>query len=167
MSGVRWLSRTAFVAVILLGGCVPAEPGPRAAAAPRNIDPSRVTLMLLDSRDSDFDLAPDTFVVDVVLFSEFESPLPVRPAGSMRFELIDARGQSLAIWEIPTGALAQVARKTALGLDGFRLSLRMSAVGAEDDVPRQAGRLRARFIPADGDGAVATGETPVRLGLSQ
>jgi len=158
----------ALGAVVVLGpGCVPAEPSPRARArAPRDIPPSRVTLMLLESRDSDFDLAPDTFVVDVVLFNEFESALPVRTAGEMEFHLIGAEGERLATWTIDEETLRRVQRKTALGLDGYRLTLSLRAAGAEDDFPAQGGRLRARFITA-ADGPVATGETPVRLGLSQ
>src|SRR5690606_8449256 len=151
----------------LTAGCVPADPGPgdRARAAPRDIPPSRVTLMLLESRDSDFDLSPDTFVVDGVLFAEFESPLPVRPEGEMEFHLLGAGGETLATWEVDAPTLQRVQRRTALGLDGYRLTLSLRAAGAEDDFPAQAGRLRARFLTA-GDGPVATGQTPVRIGLS-
>lgn len=156
----------------LAAGCVPAEPTPRARArsAPRDIAPSRVTLMLLESRDSDFDLTPDTFVVDVVLFAEFESALPVRPAGELEFTLLGAEGdasaETLATWRIDHETLQRVQRKTALGLDGYRVSLSLAAAGVEDDFPSQAGRLRARFIPAAG-APIATGETSVRLGLAQ
>jgi hypothetical protein len=121
--------------------------------------------MLLESRDSDFDLAPDTFVLDVVLFNEFESALPVRPAGAMEFQLLGAEDQPLATWSIDAEALRLAVRKTALGLDGYRLTLSLRAAGVEDDMPAQGARLRARFIPA-ADGPVATGETPLRIGLS-
>lgn len=157
-------------------GCVPAEPAPRASArtAPRDIAPSRVTLMLLESRDSDFNLTPDTFIVDVVLFAEFESALPVRPVGALEFALLGnpraeagaAAAEPLATWRIDHETLQRVARKTALGLDGYRVSLSLAAAGVDDDFAPQAGRLRARFIPA-ADGPIATGETTVRLGLAQ
>jgi hypothetical protein len=125
-----------------------------------------VTLMLLESGDTDFDLSPDRFVVDVVLFNEFESPLPVRPAGALRMELVGANNAVICAWDIPAEALQRVARKTALGLDGYRVSLSMKAVGAEDDLPAQGARLRARFTPVGADAPVATGETPVHIGLS-
>ncbi|MFG0283744.1 MAG: hypothetical protein ACF8R7_04920 [Phycisphaerales bacterium JB039] len=157
----------AIAAAGAVAACVPAEPRPHPRPAPRNIAPTRVTLMLLETRDSDFDLAPDTFVLDIVLFSEFESPLPVRPSGSMRFELVGADDAVLGFWEVPAPALAAVQRKTALGLDGYRVSLSMRAAGIEDDVPPQGARVRAVFTPEGVDGPAATGETPVRLGFSQ
>jgi hypothetical protein len=158
-----------LAALVSIGaGCVPAEPSPRnrPRAAPRDIPPSRVTLMLLESRDSDFDLTPDTFVVDIVLFNEFESALPVRTAGEIEFHLIGADGEQLAAWSIDQEGVRRVQRTTALGLDGYRLTLSLRAAGVEDDIPAQGARLRARFLPA-GEGPVATGETQVRLGLSQ
>jgi hypothetical protein len=156
-----------LAAMALGAGCVPAEPTPknRARAAPRDISPSRVTLMLLESRDTDFDLSPDTFVLDVVLFNEFESPLPVRPPGRMQFSLIGAGGEELATWNVDQETLRRVQRTTALGLDGYRMSLSLREAGVEDDIPPQGARIRARFIPVQG--GPASGETPVRLGLSQ
>ena len=157
----------ALLAAAAVTACVPAEPRPRVRPAPRDIAPSRVTLMLLETRDTDFDLAPDTFVLDVVLFNEFESPLPVRPPGSIRFELIGADEDVLGSWEVPQAALERVQRKTALGLDGYRVSLSMRAAGIDDDVPAQGARLRAVFTPSGVESPAAKGETPVRLGFSQ
>lgn len=138
----------AFIALIVLGGCVSDEPTRRPPPAqPEQIAPSAVQIFLSLPEDTNANSYVDTVMVTVYLFADGYAP-SVFVQGEFQFRLLNKDGTEVAQWTITREASQASVRRLPPG-PGYMIQLNLLDRGT-DQIPSNPLDLYCSFTPTGG-----------------